>query len=111
MKKIADLTLVINNYGTKLQSYALCKAIKSFGLVEPEVINLKDSWHGTNVRISKKKQLLDVLKTYKFKSFKRIYDFVKFGYQYKRIKEKADEYKDEEQRQDDLYRAFDKHIP
>ena len=72
MKKIADLTLVINNYGTKLQSYALCKAIKSFGLVEPEVVRLKGSWHGRNVRISRKKQLIDVLKTYKLKSFKKI---------------------------------------
>ena len=111
MKKIADLTLVINNYGTKLQSYALCKVIKSFGLVEPEVINLKGSWHGKNVRISRKKQLLDVLKTYKLKSFKKIFDFVRFGYQYKKIRENADAYKGEVQGQEELYAEFDKYIP
>lgn len=111
MKKLADLTLVINNYGTKLQSYALCKAIKSFGLVEPEVINLKGSWHGKNVRISRKKQLFDVLKTYKLKSFKKIFDFVRFGYQYKKIRENADAYKGDVQRQEYLYAEFDKHIP
>ncbi|MBO6254346.1 MAG: polysaccharide pyruvyl transferase family protein [Bacteroidaceae bacterium] len=110
MKKIADLTLVINNYGTKLQSYALCKAIKSFGLVEPEVINLKGAWHGSTVKISRKKQLVDVLKTYKLKSFKKIYDFVRFGYQYKKIRENADAYKGDVQRQEELYAEFDKHI-
>lgn len=111
MRKIAVLTLVINNFGTKLQSFALCKAIKSFGLVEPKVINLKDSWHGTNVMVRKKKQLLDVLKTYKFKSFKRIYDFVRFGYQYKIIRKKASVFKGDEERQKELYVAFDKYIP
>ena len=52
MKKLANLTLVINNYGTKLQSYALCKAIKKLNLVDPEVINLQGSWHGSTVKIS-----------------------------------------------------------
>lgn len=111
MKKIADLTLVINNYGTKLQSYALCKAIKSLGLVEPEVINLKGSWHGKNVRISRKKQLIDVLKTYKLKSFKKIFDFVRFGYQYKKIRKNADAFKGAVDKQNKLYLKFDEHIP
>ena len=85
MKKLAILTLVINNYGTKLQSYALCKAIKSLNLVEPEVVNLQGAWHGSTVKISRKKQLIDVLKTYKLKSIKKIYDFVRFSYEYKKI--------------------------
>lgn len=29
--KIAILTLVFNNYGTRLQSYALCKVLKRLG--------------------------------------------------------------------------------
>jgi len=111
MKKIADLTLVINNFGTKLQSYALCKAIKSFGLVEPEVINLKGSWHGSTVKISRKKQLMDVLKAYKLKSFKKIFDFVRFGYQYRKIRKNADAFKEAVEKQKKLYREFDKNIP
>ena len=54
MKKLAILTLVINNYGTKLQSFALCKAIQSLNLVDPEVITLRDSWCSGNVKISRK---------------------------------------------------------
>lgn len=111
MKKLANLTLVINNYGTKLQSYALCKAIKSFNLVEPEVINLKDSWHGTNVRISRKKQLIDVLKTYKLKSIKKIIDFIRWQYQFKVIRKNAASFKESNTRKDELFFSFDKNIP
>ena len=111
MKKLANLTLVINNYGTKLQSYALCKAIKSFNLVEPEVINLQDSWHGTNVKISRKKQLIDVLKTYKLKSFKKIIDFIRWQYQFKVIRKNAASFKDSNTRKDDLFLNFDRNIP
>lgn len=111
MKKLANLTLVINNYGTKLQSYALCKAIKSFNLVEPEVINLQDSWHGTNVKISRKKQLIDVLKTYKLKSFKKIIDFVRWQYQFKVIRKNAASFKESNAKKDELFLNFDKNIP
>lgn len=111
MKKLAILTLVINNYGTKLQSYALCKAIKSMNLVEPEVINLQGSWHGSTVKISRKKQLLDVLKTYKLKSFKKIIDFIRFAYEYKKIRENGDAYKEGVSKMGDLYLNFDKKIP
>lgn len=111
MKKLANLTLVINNYGTKLQSYALCKAIKSFNLVEPEVINLQDSWHGTNVKISRKKQLIDVLKTYKLRSFKKIIDFVRWQYQFKVIRKNAASFKESNAKKDELFLNFDKNIP
>jgi len=111
MKKLANLTLVINNYGTKLQSYALCKAIKSLNLVEPEVINCQDSWHGTNVKISRKKQLIDVLKTYKLKSLKKIIDFIRWQYQFKVIRKNAASFKDSNDRKDELFLNFDKNIP
>ena len=111
MKKLAILTLVINNYGTKLQSYALCKAIKSLNLVEPEVVNLQGAWHGSTVKISRKKQLIDVLKTYKLKSIKKIYDFVRFSYEYKKIRANGDTYKEAVAKMDDLYSSFDKNIP
>ena len=111
MKKLAILTLVINNYGTKLQSYALARAIKSLGLVEPEVINLQGSWHGKTVRISRKKQLLDVLKTYKLKSFKKIIDFVKWNYEFKVIRQNGDSFVASNSRKDALFLEFDKLIP
>lgn len=111
MKKLAILTLVINNYGTKLQSYALARAIKSLGLVEPEVINLQGSWHGKTVRISRKKQLLDVLKTYKLKSIKKIIDFVRWNYEFKVIRQNGDSFVASNSRKDALFLEFDKLIP
>jgi len=111
MKKLADLTLVINNYGTKLQSYALCKAIKSLNLVEPEVITLRGAWHGKTVKISRKKQLLDVLKTYKLRSIRKILDFVRWSYEFKIIRQNASLFKDADAKKNALFLMFDEHIP
>ena len=111
MKRIAILTLVINNYGTKLQSYALCKALKSFDLVDPEVINLQGSWVGRNMKISRMRQLVDVFKTYKLKSFKRIFDFIRYAFQYIIIRKESNAYKSAVDKQDDLYLKFDANIP
>lgn len=111
MKKLAILTLVINNYGTKLQSYALCKAIKSLNLVEPEVVNLQGAWHGSTVKISRKKQLIDVLVTYKLKSFKKIYDFLRWTYQFKIIRKNADTFKGTDAKKEELFLKFDSEIP
>ena len=111
MKKLADLTLVINNYGTKLQSYALCKAIRSLNLVEPEVIILQGAWHGKTVKISRKKQLLDVLKTYKLRSLRKILDFVRWSYEFKIIRQNASLFKDADAKKNALFLKFDEHIP
>ena len=111
MKKLADLTLVINNYGTKLQSYALCKAIKSLNLVEPEVITLRDAWHGKTVKISRKKQLLDVLKTYKLRSIRKTLDFVRWSYEFKIIRQNASSFKNADAKKNALFLKFDEHIP
>ena len=111
MKKLANLTLVINNYGTKLQSYALCKAIKKLNLVDPEVIRLQGSWHGSTVKISRKKQLIDVLKTYKLKSIKKIIDFIRWSYQFKIIRRNAGAFKNADAKKEALFLEFDKYIP
>lgn len=111
MKKLAILTLVINNYGTKLQSYALCKAIKSLNIVEPEVINLQGSWHGKNVNINRKQQLLDVLKNYKLKSFKKIFDFVRWNYEFKIIRKNEKKFQEANCKKNDLFLKFDENIP
>lgn len=111
MSKIANLTLVIRNFGNKLQSYALCKVIKSFNLAEPEVIRLSDGWGYGNVSSLRKKQLLDLIKTYKLKSFRRMYDFVRYNLQYRQIRKNGDLYKSAVERQTELYDKFDNEIP
>lgn len=111
MKKIAILTLVINNFGTKLQSYALCRTIKSFNLVEPEVINFNESWLGGSVKTDRKGQIKDVLKTYRLKSFKRFWDFLRYRYESWVIKNNKHTYEEAVRRQEKLYMEFDNSIP
>ena len=111
MKKIAIITLVIRNFGNKLQSYALCKAINKLNLVEPEVIRLSGGWGYGNVASLRKKQLLDLIKTYKLRSFKRAYDFMRYSLQYKEIRKNPDVFKSAVDRQTDLYAKFDDEIP
>lgn len=111
MKKIANLTLVIRNFGNKLQSYALCKVIKKINLAEPEVIRLSDGWGYGNVSSLRKKQLHDLIKTYKLKSFRRMYDFVRYNLQYRQIRKNSDLYKSAVERQTELYDKFDSEIP
>lgn len=51
--KIAILTLVFNNYGTRLQSYALCKVLKRLGGEDAsiKVVNMDTPW-GSGARSS-----------------------------------------------------------
>lgn len=51
--KIAILTLVFNNYGTRLQSYALCKVLKRLGGEDAsiKVVNMDTPW-GSGARKS-----------------------------------------------------------
>ena len=111
MKKVAILTLVIDNYGTKLQSYALCKAIMKLNLVEPVVVSLQGSWHGSSVKISRIKQLIDVFRTYKLKSFKRSLDYLRWIYEFKIIRTNAKAYYDADVKREALFQKFDKYIP
>ena len=50
MKRIGILSLSFNNYGTRLQSYALCKVLKQQmqSDVEIEVIDIEDTWTNRN---------------------------------------------------------------
>ncbi len=111
MKKLAIITLVINNYGTKLQSYALCKTIESFKIVEPEVISFTDSWLGSSVKTNRRKQFIDILKKYSFKSFKRLYDFIRYRNEHRVLRKTKHLYEDVVQKLDELYLLFDKEIP
>lgn len=78
MKKLGILTLVFFNYGTRLQSYALCKAIEK---IKPsslpfEVINIEGIW--SEKVVNKKKLLINCVSYYKTKSIKKIFYLIKW---------------------------------
>lgn len=66
MKKVAIITLVLDNYGTKLQSYALCKVLNNIcsNDLNVEVVNLERTWGGKGSTRSKKQLIIDVFKHY-----------------------------------------------
>lgn len=51
MKRIGILTLVFDNYGTRLQSYALCKVLNELLGDEDsiEVVNMEGCWTNWNL--------------------------------------------------------------
>lgn len=63
--KIAVLSLVFDNYGTRLQSYALCKVLGQIvgDRASVEVVNMDTPWTGTK-NLSKKKLIISSLKEY-----------------------------------------------
>ena len=66
MKKIGVLTLTFNNYGTRLQAYALARVLKGLlnGVAEVEVINTEECWKPTLTSLGIKKIVHDTLKSY-----------------------------------------------
>lgn len=81
MKKIAILTLVFNNYGTRLQSFALCNVLKKIlkDKTEIEVINLECSWSNRNQSISAIAKR--IMKGYGLKAIPHIIDTVSYIFQ------------------------------
>lgn len=69
MKKLGILTLVFQNYGTRLQSYALCKAIEKVCPQDLsfEVIDMEGIW--SEKRDNKKKLLFRIILKYGFRAF------------------------------------------
>ena len=84
MKKIGILTLVFYNFGTRLQSYALCKAIEKIRPKELtfEVIDMEGIWFGrqTNLRTIAKKIFF-----YRLFSFRFLIDRIRWCVQKKII--------------------------
>lgn len=82
MRKIAILSLVFDNYGTRLQSYALCKALQRICDAETtvEVIDV-DTPFGIPKNISKKKLLLNAFNKYRLDGFKYVYRTFKWVYE------------------------------
>lgn len=78
MKRIAILTLVFYDYGTRLQSYALCKIINRIfnGTISVEVLNTESSWSiKTNVF---KFIVSSSIKSYKLGALKHIFEVFKY---------------------------------
>ena len=83
MRQIAILSLVFDNYGTRLQSYALCKALHRICGDEAhvEVVDVDTPW-GKAMSISKKQLLLNAFKKYGIYGFPYIYRAFKWKYEY-----------------------------
>lgn len=82
MRQIAILSLVFDNYGTRLQSYALCKALHRICGDEAhvEVVDVETPF-GIPKNISKKKLLINSFKkygiygvVYVYRTFKWVYE-------------------------------------
>ena len=78
MKRLAILTLVFNNYGTRLQSYALCKVLRRLFPEELsiEVINTEGAWSNRSNIINY--IIIRSFKQYRLKAIGHIYEVIKF---------------------------------
>ena len=75
-KTIGIITLVFDNYGTKLQSFALCKVLENIGY-EPHVLNIESTW-GVNPNINKKKKLVKIILTYGIHAPSKLISYIKW---------------------------------
>ena len=100
MKRIAILSLVFYNYGTRLQSYALCRIINRLfkDTVSVEVLNTESSWSiKTNVV---KFIVSSSIRNYKLRSFKHILEVFKYMYESNKIYTGKDHTKEIKERKD-----------
>ena len=74
MKKALIVTLVFDNYGTRLQSYALCKVLSKFG-VEPHVLNLEPTWGNKGSSISRVRIFKQILTSYGWRAIPKLFDW------------------------------------
>ncbi|WP_170930567.1 polysaccharide pyruvyl transferase family protein [Fibrobacter sp. UWB1] len=101
MKKIGVLTLVFQNYGTRLQSFALAKVLNriSLGKYKIEVINLEPTWidcHLNYVQTIKK-----IFRSYGLNGFVYLFNYLRWRYELKKIN--AVNHSEEEQKRSQLF--------
>lgn len=108
MKKIGIITLVFHNYGTILQSYALCKVLNHIAPTsfDIKVINLKTTWG--NVPVSHSRWLLQIVRAYKIKSL--LYIFKLFRWK-KELKIDKKDRSVETQKRNELFNNLCSQIP
>lgn len=110
MKKIAILSLVFDNYGTRLQSYALCKALKRIigDEVSVEVVDVDTPW-GKPKHVSKLELLGSSFEKYGFNSFRYLYRTFKWFYERRIARQYASE--ELERKRANLFRHLNGKIP
>ena len=109
MKKLAVISLVFKNYGTKLQSYALCRVINRLvgEEIETTVIRMPALWE--NRTDIKKNLIRRSIKKYGIRSLFHIFEVVRFILE-KRIIVKID-HSAEFYKRDAEFKRFDANIP
>ena len=109
MRKIAILTLVFDNYGTRLQSYALTKKLKEIVSDDTvvEVIDIEGCWSNRGIKISK--LVKDIIKSYGFKSVYKIFSFASYIIESRLINRQ--DHTIERQSRTKLFRNFVEKIP
>jgi hypothetical protein len=107
--KIGILTLVFNNYGTRLQSFALVKTINKLlnGRAEIEVVDIEGCWSNRNQ--SPKALAIKKIKAYGFKGFVKIFELCKWIYT-NRKNSKVD-HAQERKKRDKLFEKLNHMIP
>ena len=110
MKKIAILSLVFDNYGTRLQSYALCKALKRIvgNEVSVEVVDVDTPW-GKPKHVSKLELLGISFEKYGVNSFRYLYSTLKWFYERRISRQYASE--ELEHKRANLFRHLNDKIP
>lgn len=87
MKKIGILTFVFNNYGTILQTYALCQILKSLldeQSYSVEVVNMNMEW---SKRLSNRggERIKNLVGAYGLGAWKPLYEKIKWHFDYKKL--------------------------
>ena len=91
MKRIGVLSLVFDNYGTRLQSYALFKILK--GIVEDdeiEFINVENTWNPRNDRLVYIKLLLKKTKAYGIIGLYKCFELLRWLVESKLLRKQVD---------------------
>lgn len=80
MKRIAVLSLVFDNYGTRLQSYALSKVLQKIAgnKFEIDFIDIETPWDPRNERFVIVKLVCRKIKSYGFRGLYKIYELFKW---------------------------------
>lgn len=110
MRQIAILSLVFDNYGTRLQSYALCKALHRICGDEAhvEVVDVETPF-GIPKNVSKKKLLINSFRKYGIYGFVYVYRTFKWVYE-RRITQRSASLELERKRSE-LFRLLNWKIP
>lgn len=110
MKKALIITLVFDNYGTRLQSYALCKVLSNIG-IEPHVLNLEPTWGNKGSSISRVRIFKQILKSYGWRSIPKLFDWFLWMIEIRLIGRKNKNFAELYNQRKELFKSFIAQIP